>query len=106
MTKALLAEGAIEVGHHETANWFGLTVNIDTVISSAIAAVIVIGLAFFLRAKVTSTAQNVKGKPSGLCDSRRTRTSEVVEQAIDLTLQRAEWICLRTHETGAISEWG
>src|ERR1700735_4528640 len=61
MTKALLAEGAIEVGHHETANWFGLTVNVDTVISSAIAAVIVIGLAFFLRAKVTST-----GVPGGV----------------------------------------
>ena len=31
MTEAFLAEGAIEVGHHETANWFGLTVNVDTV---------------------------------------------------------------------------
>jgi hypothetical protein len=39
---------------------------------------------------VGATAQNVKGKPSGLCDSRRTRTSEVVEQAIDLTLQGGE----------------
>ena len=50
-----LAEAAIEVGHHtETANWFGLTVNTDTVLlATAIAAVIVIGLAFFLRAKVT-----------------------------------------------------
>ena len=48
MTEAFLAEGAIEVGHHKTADWFGLTVNVDTVTSSAIAAVIVIGLAFFL----------------------------------------------------------
>jgi F-type H+-transporting ATPase subunit a len=61
MTEMLLAEGAIEVGHHETARWFGLTVNVDTVTSSAIAAVIVIGLAFFLRAKVTST-----GVPGGV----------------------------------------
>src|ERR1700730_3685398 len=61
MTEAFLAEGAIEVGQHETANWFGLTVNVDTVTSSAIAAVIVIGLAFFLRAKVTST-----GVPGGV----------------------------------------
>jgi F-type H+-transporting ATPase subunit a len=61
MSKAFLAEGAIEVGHHETAKWFGLTINVDTVTSSAIAAVIVIGLAFFLRAKVTST-----GVPGGV----------------------------------------
>jgi len=55
MTETLLAEGAIEVGHHETAKWLGLTVNVDTVASAALAAVIVIALAFFLRAKVTST---------------------------------------------------
>ena len=61
MSEAFLADGAIEVGHHKTADWFGLTVNVDTVTSSAIAAVIVIGLAFFLRAKVTST-----GVPGGV----------------------------------------
>jgi F-type H+-transporting ATPase subunit a len=61
MTEMLMAEGAIEVGHHETARWFGLTVNVDTVASSAIAALIVIGLAFFLRAKVTSS-----GVPGGV----------------------------------------
>ena len=49
MTETILAEGAIEVGHHETAKWFGLTVNTDTVLATAIAAVIVIALAFFLR---------------------------------------------------------
>jgi F-type H+-transporting ATPase subunit a len=61
MSEAFLAEAAIEVGHHETARWFGMTVNVDTVASSAIAAVIVIALAFFLRAKVTST-----GVPGGV----------------------------------------
>ncbi|BBZ12895.1 F0F1 ATP synthase subunit A [Mycobacterium branderi] len=61
MTEALLAEANIEVGEHTTANWFGLTVNTDTVLSSAIAAVIVIALAFFLRAKVTSS-----GVPGGV----------------------------------------
>src|ERR1700716_3292269 len=61
MTETFLAEAAIEVGHHETANWFGLTVNTDTVLATAIAALIVIGLAFFLRAKVTST-----GVPGGV----------------------------------------
>jgi F-type H+-transporting ATPase subunit a len=61
MTEAFLADAAIEVGHHETANWFGLTVNVDTVASSALAAVIVIGLAFFLRSKITSS-----GVPGGV----------------------------------------
>ena len=61
MTETLLAETAIEVGQHEQANWFGLTVNTDTVLATAIAAVIVLVLAFFLRAKVTSS-----GVPNGV----------------------------------------
>ncbi|MGH3969867.1 MAG: F0F1 ATP synthase subunit A [Mycobacterium sp.] len=61
MAEALLAEAGIEVGDHTTATWFGMTVNTDTILSSAIAAVIVIALAFFLRAKVTST-----GVPGGV----------------------------------------
>ncbi|MFZ0228566.1 MAG: F0F1 ATP synthase subunit A [Mycobacterium sp.] len=61
MHETLLGEGAIEVGHHDTQEWFGLAVNVDTVASAAIAAVIVIGLAFFLRAKVTSS-----GVPGGV----------------------------------------
>ncbi|MDT5202683.1 MAG: F-type H+-transporting ATPase subunit a, partial [Mycobacterium sp.] len=61
MTNTMLAEGAIEVGQHKTAHWFGLTVNVDTVASAGLAAVIVIGLALFLRAKVTSS-----GVPGGV----------------------------------------
>jgi F-type H+-transporting ATPase subunit a len=61
MTETILAEAAIEVGHHEQQDWFGLTVNVDTVLATAIAAVVVIGLAFFLRAKVTSS-----GVPNGV----------------------------------------
>lgn len=61
MTETFMAEAAIEVGHHDTVQWLGMTVNMDTVVASAIAAVIVIGLAFFLRAKVTST-----GVPGGV----------------------------------------
>ncbi|MFZ0835565.1 MAG: F0F1 ATP synthase subunit A, partial [Mycobacterium sp.] len=61
MTETLLAEGAIEVGHHETAKWFGLTVNTDTILATAIAAAIVLALAFWLRAKVTSS-----GVPNGV----------------------------------------
>ncbi|HYB38284.1 MAG TPA: F0F1 ATP synthase subunit A [Mycobacterium sp.] len=55
MIETILADAKIEVGEHHTATWLGMTVNTDTVLSSAIAAVIVIALAFFLRAKVTST---------------------------------------------------
>ncbi|KKF03671.1 F0F1 ATP synthase subunit A [Mycolicibacterium obuense] len=58
MTESVLA---LEVGHHIEQKWFGLTVNVDTVLSTAIAGVIVIALAFFLRAKVTST-----GVPGGV----------------------------------------
>ena len=62
MTEEILAaESGIQVGHHTEAHWFGLTVNTDTVLATAIAAVIVLGLAFFLRAKVTST-----GVPNGV----------------------------------------
>lgn len=61
MTERILAEGAIEVGHHTTATWLGMTVNTDTIYATLVAAVITLGLAFFLRAKVTST-----GVPSGV----------------------------------------
>jgi F-type H+-transporting ATPase subunit a len=62
MTQTFLAaESGIQVGHHTEANWFGLTVNTDTILSTVIAAAIVLGLAFFLRAKVTST-----GVPNGV----------------------------------------
>src|SRR5271156_2170978 len=61
MSERVLAEAAIEVGHHTTATWFGMTVNTDTVLATTIAAIIVIALAFFLRAKVTST-----GVPGGV----------------------------------------
>jgi F-type H+-transporting ATPase subunit a len=62
MTETILAaESGIQVGHHTEAHWFGLTVNTDTVLATAIAAAIVLALAFFLRAKVTST-----GVPNGV----------------------------------------
>jgi F-type H+-transporting ATPase subunit a len=61
VTETILADANLEVGHHEQANWFGLTVNTDTVYATAIAAVIVLALAFFLRWKVTSS-----GVPNGV----------------------------------------
>jgi F-type H+-transporting ATPase subunit a len=62
MIESVLAAGDVEVGQHDTRTWFGfLSVNVDTVTATAIAGVIVIGLAFFLRAKVTSS-----GVPGGV----------------------------------------
>ena len=61
MNESILAAARIEVGEHDTHIWFGMHVNVDTVLSTAIAALIVIGLAFFLRAKVTSS-----GVPNGV----------------------------------------
>lgn len=57
--QVLAAEGGIEVGVHPEVSLFGLTLNIDTVISTVIAAAIVLGLGFYLRAKATS------GVPTG-----------------------------------------
>lgn len=55
MIETILAGAQIEVGEHRTAQWLGFTINTDTVLSTVIAAAIVLGLAFFLRAKITST---------------------------------------------------
>ncbi|KXO88810.1 F0F1 ATP synthase subunit A [Tsukamurella pseudospumae] len=61
MSTNLLAEGAISPGHHRQAEWLGMTFNTDTILSTVIAALVVIALAFVLKAKVTST-----GVPSGV----------------------------------------
>jgi F-type H+-transporting ATPase subunit a len=66
MTQTVLAaeEGgaAIHVGHHTLVfEMFGMTFNGDTILATAITAVIVIALAFFLKTKVTST-----GVPGGV----------------------------------------
>src|SRR5690242_16155883 len=78
------AAGAIEVGHHTEAHWFGLTVNTDTVLATAIAAVIVLALAFFLRAKVTST-----GVPGGVqlfWEAITVQTRDQIENAIGMKI--------------------
>lgn len=66
MTESILAaeEGgsAIHVGHHTLVfEMFGMTFNGDTILATAITAVIVIALAFYLKSKVTST-----GVPGGV----------------------------------------
>jgi F-type H+-transporting ATPase subunit a len=80
----LAAESGIQVGHHTEAHWFGLTVNVDTLLATAIAAVIVLGLAFFLRAKVTST-----GVPNGVqlfWEAITVQTRNQIEAAISMKI--------------------
>ena len=50
----------IEVGHHITWNVFGLTWNVDTILSTLVAGVIVIGLGFAMRRRLNAR------KPTGL----------------------------------------
>ncbi|TWS17794.1 F0F1 ATP synthase subunit A [Tsukamurella asaccharolytica] len=61
MNTNLYAEGAIKVAHYKPFELFGLTFHWDTILATAIAASIVLILAFILKAKVTST-----GVPSGV----------------------------------------
>jgi F-type H+-transporting ATPase subunit a len=58
--RVLAADSNIEVGQHPTAEFLGMTLNVDTILATVVAAAILIGLAFALRAKVTA------GVPSGV----------------------------------------
>jgi F-type H+-transporting ATPase subunit a len=61
MSKLFVAEGGgVQVGEHLQWHVLGLTINADTVISTAIAAVIVLGFGFYLSRKSTAKV------PSGL----------------------------------------
>ncbi len=81
MTENVLA---LQVGHHIEQQWFGMTVNVDTVLSSALAAVVVLGLAFFLRAKVTSTG--VPGKVQLFFETVTIQFRQQVESAIGMKI--------------------
>ena len=62
MSALVLAHGAaphivaanIEVGVHETVKVFGLTLNWDTILTSVIAGVVLLALAFYMRAKASA----------------------------------------------------
>jgi F-type H+-transporting ATPase subunit a len=83
MNESILA-AQIEVGEHKTATWFGLTVNADTIYSTAIAAVIVIALAFGLRSKVTST--DVPGGVQLFFEAVTSQKRNQVEAAIGMRI--------------------
>jgi F-type H+-transporting ATPase subunit a len=81
MTESILA-AQIEVGEHHTATWLGMTVNTDTIYSTAIAAVIVIAMAFYLRSKVTST--DVPGGVQLFFEAITIQMRDQVESAIGM----------------------
>lgn len=54
----VLADAKIQVGEHATVHLLGTTFNLDTIISTAVAALIVVALAFYLRRKITSQVPN------------------------------------------------
>lgn len=59
-TAFLAAEGTIKPGEHATVEFLGMTINIDTVIATVIAAAIVCGLGLYMARGAT------KGRPTGL----------------------------------------
>lgn len=72
---AVLAESTIEIGVHPTVTFLGLTFNVDTIISTVVAGIIVLGLGFWLRSKVTST-----GVPSRVQIFWETLTKAISDQ--------------------------
>ncbi|MBF6330610.1 F0F1 ATP synthase subunit A [Nocardia transvalensis] len=52
------AEPKIKVGHHAVVHMWGMDFNIDTIVSTVVAAIVVIALAFFVRIKITSGVPN------------------------------------------------
>ncbi|MBT0568423.1 F0F1 ATP synthase subunit A [Williamsia sp. CHRR-6] len=55
------SESKIEVGHHIVREFFGMSFNLDTIIGTSVAALILLALAFALKAKFTTS-----GVPSGV----------------------------------------
>jgi len=73
-TAASASEGGVSVGEHVEWHVLGLTLNADTVISTAIAALIVLAFGFLLARKATS------GVPNGLQLAFETVTDQVERQ--------------------------
>jgi F-type H+-transporting ATPase subunit a len=77
MTGQVLAADTVEVGVHKKFEFIGLTFNLDTLISTAIAAAIVLGFGLYLAWRSTS------GVPSGLQLTFETVTEQIEEQVED-----------------------
>jgi F-type H+-transporting ATPase subunit a len=79
MSGYLLAaeEGSVEVGVHNQWHLFGMTFNADTIISTAIAGLVIVLVALYLAWKATS------GVPSGLQLAFETITDQIEQQVED-----------------------
>jgi F-type H+-transporting ATPase subunit a len=57
-------ESSIEIGHHVEREWMGMTFNVDTIWASVVAALVVLALGFWAKAKLTKdNADHVPTKP-------------------------------------------
>ena len=85
--QVLMAAGSVEVGQHPTAQLFGLTFNIDTLVTTLMAGAVVIGLGLYMRSRATT------GVPSGLQLAFEAVT-EYVERQVDdnIGLRRAPFV--------------
>ena len=57
-------EPAIEIGHHVTREWNGWTFNIDTIVSTLVAAGLVLLLGLLVRAPPHPRARQLRARPS------------------------------------------
>ena len=74
-----LASGEIEIGHHIEVEVLGFTVNADTVFSTIVAGLIVLGLGFWVRAKAGS---GVPGKVQMLWEALISSVTNQVEASL------------------------
>jgi F-type H+-transporting ATPase subunit a len=73
----LAAETSVEVGVHPQWHVLGLTINADTVISTLLAALILLGIGLYMAARASA------GVPSGLQLTFETVTQQIEEQVED-----------------------
>ena len=69
----------IEIGHHVTVEFLGLTFNADTIWTTVLAGAIVLGLGFWMRAKITS---EVPSKIQIIWELITETVTEQVEQSL------------------------
>ncbi|HEY7224937.1 MAG TPA: F0F1 ATP synthase subunit A [Micromonosporaceae bacterium] len=58
MSTTTVAVGEIDIGHHITVVIFGLTFNVDTILSTVVAGAIVIGLGLLVSRKISARTPN------------------------------------------------
>jgi len=84
-TEVLADEGSkIEVGHHKTVEFIGMTFNWDTILATGIAALIIIAMAFYVRSRIST-----KGVPSGVQLFFETLTTQMrgqIESAVGMKI--------------------